>query len=166
MHVGDIILVDNGRLKMQVTEKQQKTLTLLAKTGGEIDDGKSVNIPHKKLSVPTLSRKDLEMMEFARAKDEELKYALEIFLTNGGWGKVQAKLNFQERKAVVRIRNSVTTRQTKAKEPVCHFISRFITGALAVIFSKKAECVEIRCEAKGDPFCEFRVDGQDEYTQK
>jgi predicted hydrocarbon binding protein len=99
-------------------------------------------------------------------KDEEVKCALEIFLTNGGWGKVQAKLNFQERKAVVRIRNSVTTRQTKAKEPVCHFISGLIAGALAIIFSKKAECVEIRCKAKGDTFCEFRVDGQDECTQK
>jgi predicted hydrocarbon binding protein len=99
-------------------------------------------------------------------KDEELKCALEIFLTNGGWGKVQAKLNFQERKAVVRIRNSVTTRQNKAKEPVCHFISGFIAGALTMIFSKKAECLEIRCKAKGDTFCEFRVDGQDEYIQK
>jgi predicted hydrocarbon binding protein len=99
-------------------------------------------------------------------KDEELKCALEIFLTNGGWGKVQAKLNFQEQEAVVRIRNSVTTRQTKAKEPVCHFISGFIAGALTIILGKKAECFEVRCKAKGDTFCEFRVDRQDECTQK
>jgi predicted hydrocarbon binding protein len=92
-------------------------------------------------------------------KDEELKYALEIFLTNGGWGKVRAKLNFQKQIAVVRIRNSVTTRQTKSKEPACHFISGFIAGALSSVFSKKAECVELRCKAKGDTFCEFKVDG-------
>jgi predicted hydrocarbon binding protein len=100
-----------------------------------------------------------EMLLKNGLKDEELKCALEVFLTNGGWGKVRAKLNFQKQIAVVKIRNSVMTRQTKAKEPVCHFISGFIAGALTIIFSKKAECVEIMCKAKGDPFCEFRVGG-------
>jgi pyruvate kinase len=71
LHVGDTILVDNGRLKMQIMEKQEKIMKLLAKTGGEIADGKGVNIPHKKLSVPTLSRKDLEIMEFAKQRDVE-----------------------------------------------------------------------------------------------
>jgi predicted hydrocarbon binding protein len=100
-----------------------------------------------------------EMLLKKGLKDEELKCALEVFLTNGGWGKVRAKLDFQKKIAVVRIRNSVMTRQIKSKEPVCHFISGFIAGALSVIFSKKAECVEIRCKAKGDNFCEFRVNG-------
>ena len=67
-------------------------------------------------------------------RDEELKFALEVFLTNGGWGKVQARVNFQEQKAVIRIHDSVTTRDTKAKEPVCHFISGYIAGSLSVIF--------------------------------
>jgi predicted hydrocarbon binding protein len=99
--------------------------------------------------------------------EEELKVKTSIATSIAGFvPSHQAKLNFQKRKAVVRIRNSVTTRQTKAKEPVCHLISGFIAGASTIIFSKKAECLEIRCEAKGDPFCEFRVDGQDEYTQK
>jgi predicted hydrocarbon binding protein len=100
-----------------------------------------------------------EMLLKEGLKDEELKCALEVFLTNGGWGKVRAKLNFQKQIAVVRIRNSVTTRQTKSKEPVCHFISGFIAGALSVVFGKKVECVELRCKAKGDAFCEFRVEG-------
>jgi predicted hydrocarbon binding protein len=102
-------------------------------------------------------RQFAEMLLREGLKDEELKCALEIFLTNGGWGKVRTELNFQEQEAVVRIRNSVTTRQTKAEEPVCHFISGFIAGALTIVFSKKAECVEIRCKAKGDTFCEFKV---------
>jgi predicted hydrocarbon binding protein len=100
-----------------------------------------------------------EMLLKKGLKDEELKCALEVFLTNGGWGKVRARLNFRKQIAVVRIRNSVLTRETKAKEPVCHFISGFIAGALTIIFSKKSECVETMCKAKGDPFCEFRVDG-------
>jgi len=88
----------------------------------------------------------------------ELKPAIEIFLTNGGWGKVRTKVNPQKQMAVIRIRNSVMTRQTKAKEPVCHLIGGYLAGALGVIFSKKTECVETKCKAKGDVFCEFKVE--------
>jgi pyruvate kinase len=71
LNVGDTVLVDNGRLRTQVVEKKKDVLKLLAKTSGEIDDGKGVNIPNKKLAVPTLSRKDLEIMDFAKRKDVE-----------------------------------------------------------------------------------------------
>ncbi len=90
---------------------------------------------------------------------EELTCALEIFLTNGGWGKVLAKVNFPKQTATVRIRNSVTTRTTKAKEPTCDFISGYIAGALSQIFGKKTDCVETSCRAMGDSFCEFRAVG-------
>jgi predicted hydrocarbon binding protein len=92
-------------------------------------------------------------------KVKDLKYALEIFLTNGGWGRVRVKLNFQKQMATVRILNSVMTRQTEAKEPVCHFIGGYIAGALGVAFNKEVECVEMKCRTKGDAFCEFRVNG-------
>ena len=38
---------------------------------GEIDDGKGVNIPNKRLSVPSLSKKDLEVIKFAEEYDVE-----------------------------------------------------------------------------------------------
>jgi len=38
---------------------------------GEIDNGKGVNVPSKQLSVPTLSKKDLEIIEFAKEYDVE-----------------------------------------------------------------------------------------------
>jgi pyruvate kinase len=41
------------------------------KNDGEITDGKGVNIPNKKLKVPTLSTKDLELIEFAKKYDIE-----------------------------------------------------------------------------------------------
>jgi len=69
--VGDTVLVDNGRLRTQVVEKQKEVLKLLAKTSGEVDDGKGVNIPNKKLAVPTLSRKDLQIIGFAKENDVE-----------------------------------------------------------------------------------------------
>jgi pyruvate kinase len=69
--VGENVFIDNGRLRTQVIEKQKNVLKLLATTGGEIDDGKGVNIPNKKLAVPTLSSKDLEIVDFAQENDVE-----------------------------------------------------------------------------------------------
>jgi predicted hydrocarbon binding protein len=96
-------------------------------------------------------------LETEGLKGEELTYALEIFLTNGGWGKVRAKVNFEKQTAMVRIHNSVTTRSTMAKEPVCNFISGYIAGTLSAIFGNKTDCVESSCKAMGDSFCEFRA---------
>jgi pyruvate kinase len=69
--VGDLVLIDNGKLRTTVKEKRRDSLKLLAATNGEIDDGKGVNIPNKKLTVPTLSSRDLEIIEFAKKKDVE-----------------------------------------------------------------------------------------------
>jgi pyruvate kinase len=69
--VGDSVLIDNGKLRTQVAEKQNGVLKLLATTSGEIDDGKGVNIPGKRLAVPTLSSKDMEIIVFAKKHDVE-----------------------------------------------------------------------------------------------
>jgi pyruvate kinase len=71
VNVGDNVLIDNGRLRTQVIEKQKGLLKLLAATSGEIDDGKGVNIPNRKLEVPTLSNKDLEIVDLAKENDAE-----------------------------------------------------------------------------------------------
>jgi pyruvate kinase len=69
--VGDSVLIDNGRLRTQVVKKQKGILKLHAMTSGEIDDGKGVNIPNKKLAIPTLSNKDLQIVDLARESDVE-----------------------------------------------------------------------------------------------
>ena len=71
LDVGDSVLIDNGRLRMQVVEKRKHILKLVAATNGEIDDGRGVNIPHKKLAVPTLSSKDVAIIDFAKENDVE-----------------------------------------------------------------------------------------------
>ncbi|MDH5375023.1 MAG: pyruvate kinase [Candidatus Bathyarchaeota archaeon] len=69
--VGDNVLIDNGRLRTQIVEKQKGLLKLLATTSGIIDDGKGVNIPNKKLAALTLSSKDLEIVDLAKECDAE-----------------------------------------------------------------------------------------------
>jgi predicted hydrocarbon binding protein len=101
--------------------------------------------------------------EFAKAllskgiKTEELPHVLDVFFTQGGWGKIQTKVDFTKRQALVTIRNSATARQTKSKEPVCHFIQGFISGVSDVLLDGLTECLETKCLAKGDALCEFRV---------
>ena len=104
--VGDNVLIDNGRLRTQVVEKQKGVLKLLATTSGEIDDGKGVNIPNKKLAAPTLSSKDLEIIGLAKENDVEfiaLSFARNPQdvnnlkkVTNGFKGAIIAKIENSE----------------------------------------------------------------------
>jgi len=72
MNIGDVVFIDNGRIRASVTEKHEKGFSLLVEHGGVISDGKGVNIPNKQLLVPTLSSRDMEIIEFA--KEYEIEY--------------------------------------------------------------------------------------------
>ena len=69
--VGDVILIDNGKVRTIVAEKGDEKLRLLVLTGGSIEDGKGVNLPKKHLSVSTLSEKDIEIIDFTIKHDVE-----------------------------------------------------------------------------------------------
>jgi pyruvate kinase len=72
INIGDMIYIDNGRIKTEVIEKTDGTLRLSVINGGEIANGRGVNVPNKQLSVPTLSTRDLKIIEFA--KEFEIEY--------------------------------------------------------------------------------------------
>jgi pyruvate kinase len=80
MNIGDVVYVDNGRIKTEVVEKADKSLRVLVKNGGVIDDGKGVNIPNKQLRVPTLSPRDRKITEFA--EENEIEYLALSFTRN------------------------------------------------------------------------------------
>jgi hypothetical protein len=90
-------------------------------------------------------------------KFEELSSMLEEFFTQGGWGKIQADVDSMRKEALVTIRNSATARNMTAKEPVCHFVRGFITGISDVMFHCSTECIETKCIAKGDPYCDSKL---------
>lgn len=69
MSVGDLVIIDNGKVRTQVVEKVIRKLRLKVIRGGEIADGKGVNIPNKQLSVPTLSEEDKQIVHFAKEHD-------------------------------------------------------------------------------------------------
>ena len=71
MSIADDVYIDNGKIRTRVVEKNNGILRLSVMNDGEISDCKGVNIPNKQLSVPTLSKKDLEIIEFAKKNDVE-----------------------------------------------------------------------------------------------
>ena len=71
INTGDVIFIDNGRIRAIVTEKKEDTIRLQMEQDGVISDGKGVNIPNKQLLVPTLSARDLKIIDFAKEYDVE-----------------------------------------------------------------------------------------------
>ncbi|MFW6378738.1 MAG: pyruvate kinase [Nanoarchaeota archaeon] len=63
--VGDEILIDDGDIRMTVQENNEDHLTCIVQDDGVIKNKKSVNVPGAELSLPALSEKDKDYIEFA-----------------------------------------------------------------------------------------------------
>ncbi len=103
--LGDVILIDNGKIRTSVAEKANRKLQLLVSVGGAIEDGKGVNLPSKHLSVSTLSERDLEIVSFAKKHDVEFialsftrdaKDVLELSVGHKFGGGIIAKIENHE----------------------------------------------------------------------
>ncbi|MBI4946922.1 MAG: pyruvate kinase [Bacteroidetes bacterium] len=67
---GEFILIDDGKLKLQVIETNRKD-TVKAKViyGGILSSKKGVNLPNTKVSLPSLTEKDIKDANFAIDND-------------------------------------------------------------------------------------------------
>ncbi|MDR1878396.1 MAG: pyruvate kinase [Bacteroidales bacterium] len=65
--VGDAILIDDGEISMQVTQKDTQYLYCRINEAGEIKNRKGVNVPNVKLHLPVISEKDKMFIDFAIA---------------------------------------------------------------------------------------------------
>ena len=64
--VGDKILVDDGKFKLEVLETNSKDMVkAIVIHGGILSSKKGVNLPHTKISLPSLTEKDIEDVNFA-----------------------------------------------------------------------------------------------------
>ena len=65
VNVGETVLVDDGKLVFEVIETDKKsTVKLKVLFGGDLSSKKGVNLPNTKISLPSLTEKDLEDLEF------------------------------------------------------------------------------------------------------
>jgi pyruvate kinase len=65
VEVGERVLVDDGKLVFEVIETNKKdTVRLKTLFGGTLSSNKGVNLPNTKISLPSLTEKDLEDLEY------------------------------------------------------------------------------------------------------
>ena len=64
---GDLVLVDDGLVRLEVLESDGVRVTCRVIEGGEISDHKGINLPGVRVSAPALTPKDLEDLRFALA---------------------------------------------------------------------------------------------------
>ncbi len=69
LHVGGIILIDDGEIEFKVTEKHDDYLVTVAENNGELGARKSVNVPGVRISLPSLTEKDKKNILFGIKMD-------------------------------------------------------------------------------------------------
>ena len=65
MNAGDFLLIDDGKVRLTVTDKKPGVLTCVVNNSGYIKDQKGVNVPNVKLSMPFISERDKADISFA-----------------------------------------------------------------------------------------------------
>jgi pyruvate kinase len=69
---GDTILINDGKLVLQVTgTDRKKNVTASVEHGGLMESRKGVNLPNTRISMPCLTTKDIADLEFALKHDVE-----------------------------------------------------------------------------------------------
>lgn len=62
---GDLVLVDDGRIELEVTKVEGPNVHTLVREGGRVSDNKGFNLPGAAMSVPALSEKDKADLRWA-----------------------------------------------------------------------------------------------------
>ncbi|MDX9942211.1 MAG: pyruvate kinase [Bacteroidales bacterium] len=64
LHVGNRLMIDDGEIELQVIEKHDEHLICRVGNPGIIKGRKSVNLPGITIDLPSLTKKDIEFIEF------------------------------------------------------------------------------------------------------
>ena len=64
LNIGDAVLVDDGNIKLTVTELKENIITCMVENDGVLKNKKGINVPSTKLSMPFISEKDYEDIKF------------------------------------------------------------------------------------------------------
>jgi pyruvate kinase len=101
---GDVLLLDDGRLSLEVTSVEGTTIHTRVTLGGTLSNNKGINIPGADLSVPALTDKDVDdllfgaeldvdwvAMSFVRSRDD-LLLARHYLTRAGSQAKLMAKI--------------------------------------------------------------------------
>ena len=62
--VGDYLLIDDGKMRLTIIDKEDGDLICRVENNGILKSRKGVNVPSVKLSIPFLSKRDVQDLEF------------------------------------------------------------------------------------------------------
>lgn len=89
---------------------------------------------------------------------QQLKTWLKDIIEFAGWGEAEFHIYDENNfKALVYVRDSSAAFLAKKKDFVDHSLRGFFAGGGSISMGKELECIEVKCKAKGDSLCEFRV---------
>jgi pyruvate kinase len=107
INVGEIVLVDNGVIRMKVLAKEEKKLRCEVLTPGVLGNRRHINLPGVKVNLPALTAKDLEdlwvgiecgvdyvALSFVREAND-IALLRQILVEKGSEAKVIAKIEDQ-----------------------------------------------------------------------
>ncbi len=67
---GELVLLDDGKLRLEVVETDGRTkVTTRVVNGGMLSSNKGINLPNTRISLPCLTEKDLQDLDFALEHD-------------------------------------------------------------------------------------------------
>lgn len=109
IHVGDYLLIDDGKIRLDVAEAGSEAISCRIANSGVIKSRKGVNIPNVHLSMPFLSEKDKSDLRFAAQHNVDMLalsfvrrkadvLAIRELMANEGVDKIEiiAKIENQE----------------------------------------------------------------------
>jgi pyruvate kinase len=109
VNVGDKILLDDGKLELRAISTNGKTEVVAEVIyGGTISSKKGVNLPNTKISLPSLTEKDLQDLDFALENNlewialsfvrspEDIRQLREIIKSKGKKARIIAKIEKPE----------------------------------------------------------------------
>ena len=65
LDVGDVVLLENAKMKIEVISKEEDGVTCKIITGGNLGNRKSLSAPGKKLNIPYISEEDRADIQYA-----------------------------------------------------------------------------------------------------
>ena len=109
LKVGDMVLVDDGLLELDVTEIKGNEVICIARNNGDLGQKKGIDLPNVSVNLPALSEKDVEDLKFGCQnnidfvaasfirKADDVRQVRKVLQENGG-EKVQiiSKIESQE----------------------------------------------------------------------
>lgn len=72
VNVGDTILIDDGKINLNVLSKSSDKIECVVKVGGLLGEQKGVNLPGVKIKLPDLTEKDIADIHFAIENDFDI----------------------------------------------------------------------------------------------